>query len=31
MYIDADLVNYYEANGIKPAKVDAQVFINRSR
>ena len=31
MYIDSDLVNYYEANGIKPTKVDAIVYVNRSR
>ncbi len=31
MYIDSDLVNYYEANGIQPTKVDALVYINRSR
>ena len=31
MYIDADLVNYYEANGIKPAKVDAMVYTEGSR
>ena len=31
MYIDSDLVNYYEANGIVPVKVDALVYTNRSR
>ena len=31
LYIDADLVNYYEANGIKPANLDALVYIEGSR
>ena len=31
MYIDSDLVNYYEANGIKPTKVDALVYTDRTK
>ncbi len=31
MYIDADLVNYYEVKGLMPASVDALVYFNRSR
>ncbi len=31
MYIDSDLVNYYEANGIELVKVDSLVYMNRTR
>ncbi len=31
MYISADLVNYYETNGITPVSVDALVYVSRSR
>lgn len=31
MYIDSDLINYYEANNIRPAGVDARIYYNGRR
>ena len=31
IYIDSDVIDYYEINNIKPAKVEAFVYINGSK